>query len=118
MLYRALLETASKRFIKKHNLFKQIKDYYYSRGEGKKKNHSEEYKKSQGIDLNMMVDWLMVQNDIFPVEERNELKIATRKMREHIKILNGIVHGVQLTNDSQLSIIRNDTIILLRFLVS
>lgn len=118
MLYRALLETASKRFIKKHNLFVEIKDYYYSRGEGKKKNHSDDYKKNQGIDLNMMVDWLVVQNDIFPLEERNELKVAAKKMKGHIKILNGVVHGLQMTNESQLSIIRNDTISLLRFLVS
>ncbi|WP_141561204.1 ATP-binding protein [Serratia marcescens] len=118
MLYRALLETASKRFIKKHNLFTEIKDYYYSRGEGKKKNHSDEYKKNQGIDLSMIVDWLVVQNDIFPLEERNELKLAAKKMKGHIKMLNGIVHGLQLTNESQLSIIRNDTISLLRFLVS
>jgi hypothetical protein len=118
MLYRALLETASKRFVKSHKLFAEIKDYYYSRGEGKRKNHTDEYKKNQSVDLSMVADWLVVQNDIYPPEDRNELKIAAKKMKEHVKILNGIVHGNQVTNESQLSIIRNDTISILHFLVS
>lgn len=118
MLYRALLETASKRFVKSHKLFAEIKDYYYSRGEGKRKNHTEEYKKNQSVDLSMVADWLVVQSDIYPPEDRSELKIAAKKMKEHIKILNGIVHGNQVTNESQLSIIRNETISILRFLVS
>ncbi|MBY8286718.1 ATP-binding protein [Vibrio fluvialis] len=118
MLYRSLLETASRRFVKSRNLFVDIKEYYYSRGEGKRKNHSEEYRKNQSVDLNMVADWLVVQSDIFPPEERNELKVSAKKMKGHIKILNGIVHGLQPTNDSQLSIIRNDTIQMLRFLVS
>ncbi|MGI2103501.1 hypothetical protein ACRN9O_22320, partial [Shewanella oncorhynchi] len=118
MLYRSLLETASRRFVKSRNLFVDIKDYYYSRGEGKRKNHTEEYKKNQSVDLSMVADWLVVQSDIFPPEERNELKIAAKKMKEHVKVLNGVVHGLQITNEPQLSIIRNDTIQILRFLVS
>ncbi|MAJ69164.1 MAG: hypothetical protein CBB67_013350 [Alteromonadaceae bacterium TMED7] len=118
MLYRSLLETASRRFVKSRNLFVEIKDYYYARGEGKRKNHSEEYKRNQSVDLSMVADWLVVQSDIFPPEERNELKVAARKMKGHIKVLNGIVHGLQVSNESQLSIIRNETISILRFLVS
>lgn len=118
MLYRALLETASRRFVKSRNLFVEIKDYYYSRGDGRRKNHSEEYKKNQSVDLSMVADWLVVQSDIYPPEDRNELKVAAKKMKEHVKILNGVVHGLHVTNEPQLSIIRNDTIPILRFLVS
>jgi len=118
MLYRSLLETAAKRFIKSRNLFSEVKDYYYSRGEGKKKNHDESYKRQQGVDLNMIADWLVAQSDIFPSDDCSQLKISARKVKEHIKTLNGIVHGQQLTNESKLSIIRNDTILILRFLVS
>jgi hypothetical protein len=118
MLYRSIIEAASKRFVKKRGLFQEIKEHYYSRGEGKRKNHSDEYKQQQGIDLSMIADWLVVQNNIFPLDERKQLKLAAKKLKEHISTLNGIVHGVQLTNDPQLSIIRNDTIAIIRFLVT
>ncbi len=59
-----------------------------------------------------------MQNNIFPLDERKQLKLAAKKLKEHISTLNGIVHGVQLTNDPQLSIIRNDTIAIIRFLVT
>ncbi|HDO1321267.1 ATP-binding protein [Aeromonas sp. SG16] len=118
MLYRSLIETAAKRYVKKMKLHPVIKEYYYSRGEGKNKGHSEEYKQHQGLDLSMIADWLVVQTDIYPIDARNELKVSAKKLKEHVKSLNGVVHGIQITNEPQLSIIRNDTIAILHFFVS
>lgn len=118
MLYRALFESAFKHFAKQNNFFQYIKNHYYSKGEGKKKGHSEEYKKQQGIDLSMCSNYLLDNTQLFPNADKNKLSLSAKKIREHIKFMNGVVHGLQFVgNDGKVASIRNETIALLEFLV-
>lgn len=118
MLYRALFESAFKHFAKQNRLFQDIKDHYYTKGEGKKKAHNDEYKKQQGIDLSMCSHYMVDNNNLFPQEDKKKLSISSRNLRSHIKYMNGVVHGLQFVgNDSKVQSIRNETISLLEFLV-
>lgn len=117
MLYRSLLEAALKRFVTKTKQFKEVKDHFYSRGEGKNKNHSDEYKKNQGINLAMILAWLSDSSHLFDVELRAKLILSTKKAKEHTQFLNGVVHCNQLV-DNKLTEIRNDTIELLKFAIT
>lgn len=118
MLYRSLIESSLKRFIKITSKFPDVKNYFYSVGKGKKKNHSEEYKKAQGLTMEMMVDWLVAHPDNFPTEDRARLKAEVKKLNGKIQTLNGVVHCEKLIAKSEITTIRNDTIFLLKFLVS
>ncbi|MCW2477168.1 MULTISPECIES: ATP-binding protein [unclassified Symbiopectobacterium] len=117
MLYRSMFEAAFKHFVKSNNLFISVKEHYYSKGEGLRKNHSDDYKKQQGIDLSMCVAWLTDNNNVFPIESKKKLALCSKKLKSHISTLNGVVHGNQfIGSDGSMQKIRNETISLLEFL--
>lgn len=118
MLYRSLFEAAFRSFVKSNKLFEAVISHYYSKGEGAKKNHSEEYKKQQGIDLSVCSHWMLDNSQLFPPESKKRLQLCTKNLRKHIKLMNGVVHGNQIVgNDGKIEGIRNETIELLEFLV-
>ncbi|EKN3586281.1 ATP-binding protein [Yersinia enterocolitica] len=117
MLYRSMFEAAFKHFVKANNLYTSVKEHYYSKGEGSKKDHSEIYRKQQGIDLSICSSWLLDNSDIFPIESKKKLVLCSKKIKSHIPTMNGVVHGNQVIgNDGQIQKIRNETIYLLEFL--
>ncbi|MGR3807786.1 hypothetical protein [Pasteurella testudinis] len=121
MLLRSVLEKTLIVFIKKTGNYQSVKDYFYSTSEGQKKNHTEEQKKHQGIDLSMMLNWLKQNNvalDIFGIEEKAQLSLAARKASKHTQKLNGVVHGIDFVDDKQVSNIRNEIYPLLEFCVA
>lgn len=120
MLLRVVLEKSLKCFVRKMGKFSEVKSHYYSKGEGKKKNHTDEYKKSQDLSLAMMLDWLKddsVALDIFGAQDKAILLLATKKAAENTKKLNGLMHGLSLFSTEQTSLIRNEIYELLKFLV-
>lgn len=118
LLYRSLFEAAFRAFVKKNKLFDSVIEHFYSKGEGSKKNHTEEYKRNQGIDLSICSHWLIDNSLLFPKDVRKKLMLCSKNLRIHIKIMNGVVHGLQLLgNDGKVQKIRNETIELLEFLV-
>ncbi len=117
LLYRSIFEAAFKNYVIKKELYAQVKEHYYSKGEGLKKNHNDEYKRRQNIDLSICAAWLLDSKYLFPNDNSKTLALCSRKLKEYIPVLNGIVHGNQLLgNDNQINKIRNDTIALLEFL--
>jgi hypothetical protein len=118
MLYRSLIEAALKRFVKKTGNFQKVKDHFYLKGDGKGKNHSDEYKQSQGINIPMILGWLGDNENLFDKESRKNLSLALKKTREHVPVLNGVVHGVQLIDSDKLRTVRNETYELLRFIIT
>ncbi len=117
MLYRALLEAAFKAFVKKNSLFQNVKDHYYSKGEGAKKGHSDTYKKQQGIDLSICSAWIVDNSNLFQNDTRKRLALCAKNVRKHIQFMNGVVHGNQLIgSDNKVQSIRNETVELLEFL--
>jgi hypothetical protein len=118
MLYRALFEGACVYYVKKKQKYKFVKDHYYSQGEGKKKNHTDVQKKEQGVSSPMVLDWLRVNGDEFHEHDRKKLLLATKKMLQHVKKLNGVVHCLEMLSDNEIITIRNESIGLLEFLVT
>lgn len=119
LLYRSLFEAAFRSFVKSNKLFEAVKLHYYSKGEGVKKNHPEEYKKQQGIDLSICSHWILDNSQLFPPESKKRLQLCAKNLRKHIQLMNGVVHGNQIVgNDGKVQAIRNETIELLEFLVN
>lgn len=120
MLLRATLERSLRQLIQKSGSFESVKLHFYSSSEGRKKNHSDEQKKAQGLDLSMMLAWISDEKiafSIFGTEEKPRLWLASKKAKEHTKKLNGIIHGLELIDSNQVKIIRNEIYPLLRFCV-
>lgn len=118
LIYRSIFECAFRHFVKKNKLFPNVIEHYYSKGDGKNKNHTPEYKKQQGIDLSMCSKWIADSQNYFPQERRKRLGVCAGKLLQHIPLMNGIVHGVQfLGQEGKVHSIRNETIELLEFLV-
>lgn len=116
LLYRSILELSIHHFIKKTKNYTIVKDFYFSEGKGSKKNYSQEFIDEQGVTVEMAVDWIFSRGkNLYPEEDRNILHQSTRDLRNHIKTLNGIVHGNKLVDGSEISKIRNDTYPLLVF---
>lgn len=118
MLYRAILEGSSRHFANKTGNFQNVKDHFYSKGDGKDRKHSDEYMKSQGIDLTMTLKWLNDNAHLFPDPERKILKLCLKSALSDNQKLNGIVHCRSITNDAEFRIIRDRTIELVRFFIS
>lgn len=118
LLYRSLLEGALRTFAYKTGNYQAVKDHYYSVGDGKTKNHSDEYKKSQGIGLAMILHWLLDNPAQFPEHEQKKLTGIVKKSRKHATKLNDVVHCKDAVSDSEVILIRNETIELLKFLVT
>lgn len=118
MLYRSLFEAAFKHFIKQNNLFFSVKEHYYTKGEGVRKNHNEEYKKRQSLELSMCSAWILHQkDDFYPLDGKRKLSLSSKKLKDHIPTMNGVVHGNQfIGNDGEIQKIRNETVSLLEFL--
>lgn len=120
LLLRAILEKSLKNFVNKSGNFKEVKNHFYCSAEGLKKNHSEEYKANQGIDLAMMLNWLKDEKTatkIFGIEEKPTLWLAAKQAATHVKKLNGITHGNDFIATEQLLAIRNEMYVLIRFCV-
>ncbi|MDZ7922278.1 ATP-binding protein [Rhodoferax sp.] len=120
ILLRAILESSLRQFVKKSKNFEAVKNHFYSSSEGEKKNHSEAQRAIQGIDLVMMLAWISderVAINIFGIEEKPRLWLASKKAKMHTKKLNGIVHGLDLMDTSQIQTIRNEIYLLLKFCV-
>lgn len=117
LLYRSILEAAIKHFVKKTGNFNNAKDHYYSKGEGKKKNHSEEYKKNQGVDIGIGINWLLDNLDVYPAYDKKILSMCIGKINNRISKMNGVVHGNNIISVNEITSIRDDTIYLLNFLI-
>ena len=85
MLYRSIIEAALKEYVKTTNRYAEVITHFYSKGEGKSKNHTDEYKKNQSINLSMIIAWLMDNSSIFNNESR--LALATKKNERACPIL-------------------------------
>lgn len=118
MLYRSLLEGALKYYAAQTKNHQSVIDHYYEKGEGKDKNHSEVFRKEQGISLAMTLHWLLDNKDLFPSHDRKTLHLCVKKARQHIKKMNGVVHCIQFVSETEVISIRNETITLLEFLVT
>jgi hypothetical protein len=121
LLLRSILEKSLRNHIEKSGNFQIVKDHFYSSAEGKKKNHTPEYKEAQGLDLSMMLAWLKddkVASKIFGAERKKTLLLATKKAVDAVQILNGVVHCLKLIDAAQTRAIRNDIYPLLHFLVA
>jgi len=120
LLLRAILEKTLKNFVTKSGNFDEVKKHFYRSAEGLKKNHSEEYKASQGIDLAMMLNWLKDERTatkIFGIEEKPTLWLAAKKAATHVKKLNGVTHGNDFIGTEQFLTIRNEMYTLILFCV-
>lgn len=120
LLLRSTLERALRQFIQKSGNFESVKSHFYSSSEGMKKNHSEEYKKAQGLDLAMMLSWLCdekVALNVFGVEEKPRTWLAAKNAKQHAKKLNGVAHGIEFVDAAQFRAIRNEIYPLLKFCV-
>lgn len=117
LLYRSILEASVKEFVIKTGNFNNVIDHYYSKGEGKKKNHSDEYKKSQGIDISIGLHWLLDNNDLYPKDNKKILHACVVHARKYLSKMNGVVHGNNIISVLEITTIRNETIHLLKFLV-
>lgn len=118
MLYRALMEAALKRFVYKTKNFQNVKDHFYSSLEGKKKKHTTEQKKNQGINPPIILPWLSDNTALFESSNKTRLVNSIKKAKEHMPFLNGVVHGNQLMDAGKPTAIRNDTVELLQFLIT
>ncbi len=118
MLYRALIEAALKRFVFYTRNVQAVKDHFYASTEGKRKEHSDAQKQIQGVTPPMILPWLSSNTDLFNNTHKARIVAATKKTREHMPFLNGVVHGIQLTDERKLAELRNDTIALLEFLIT
>ena len=118
MLYRAILEGSSRHYASKTGNFNAVKDHFYSKGEGKGKNHSDEYKKAQGIDLTMTLKWLNDNTNLFPDPDRKTLKLCLKSVLSDNQKLNGIVHCKSITNEAEFRIIRDKSLELVRFFIT
>lgn len=119
MLYRALFEAAGKSLVKKLNKFGDVKEHHFTKGEGKEKSFTDEQKAKHGIDIQMIRLWLIDEkNMVFPDDDRSKLTVSLNKMKAHLAKMNGIVHGIEVIGASDLALIRNENIHLLRFMVA
>lgn len=120
ILLRATLEKSLRVFVLKSGNFNEVKTHFYTTTEGKKKNHSDEQKAHQGIDLAMMLAWLKDEKiaiKIFGIEEKPRMWLATKKASGHAQKLNGVAHGTELIDTEQVRTIRNEIYALLHFCV-
>ncbi|GAB3418445.1 hypothetical protein GCM10027361_34490 [Erwinia aphidicola] len=117
LLYRSLIEETLLVFIKNSNKYDEVIEHFYSVGEGKRKSHSQETKDNQGISLAMASHWLLDHPEYFPKDEKNKLRNATGRLRNHVKTLNNVVHCKHIMTDIELAAIRTQTFPLLEFLV-
>ena len=119
VLYRALLEAIFKTYVKEKKCFDDVKKHYYENGAGKKKNHSEEYKREQGIDTSMIIDWLIYNKNIFPQEHKKEFLQCLKDLKsDHIQKMNGVVHCRNIVGELEVEQMRNETIILIEYLIN
>ena len=119
LLYRSLFEAAFKAFARQHSLHDKIKEHYYRKGEGKKKNHNDEYVKNRTIDLSMCIAWIVDNDGLYPLDMRKRLSLCAKRLKKDVQILNGLVHGNRvLGNADDLMTMRDATIELLEFLAN
>lgn len=118
MLYRAIVEAALKRFVEKSGNYKNVKEHFYASTEGKKKKHTEEQMKAQGITPPMIIPWLVDNGSLFDSALKARLLESLKKLKTHVPFLNGVVHGTQLMNDQRIISIRDDTLDIVEFLVA
>lgn len=118
MLYRALIEAATKRYMQETRSTKKVKEHFYSTAEGQRKGHSDEQKKAQGASPLMLMNWLLADKHFFAEPIRSRLVLAVKKTKSHLPFLNGIVHGLEFTGERKVSDIRNETVALLIYLVA
>lgn len=118
VLFRSIIEKILQEYVYKTKNSQNVKNHFYESAEGKKKNHSDKYKNQQGFDISMILGWLKDPNtvqSIIPAEERKPLNLAIKKTADHIKKLNGVVHGNEFVDTSQINNIRNEILPLLEF---
>jgi len=119
LLYRSLFEAAFNSFARQHSLHEQIKEHYYKKGEGKKKNHSGDYIKKRTIDLSMCAAWIVDNDHLYPLDMKKRLSLCARRFKKDAQVLNGLVHGNRvLGNANDLLSMRDATVELLEFLAN
>lgn len=117
LLYRSLFEAAFKAFAKKHSLHDQIKEHYYTKGEGRKKKHDSDYVKKRTLDLSMCAGWIVDNDSLYPSDMKKRLSLCAKRFKQEAQVLNGLVHGNRvLGNANDLFSMRDATIELLEFL--
>jgi hypothetical protein len=117
LLYRSILEASVKEFVIKSGNFNNVIEHFYSKGEGTKKNHNDEYKESKGIDISNGLHWLLDNNSLYPKDNKKILHACVVNARKYLPKMNGVVHGNNIISVLEITTIRNETIHLLKFLV-
>lgn len=118
MLFRATMEAALLERLKKSRRYKEVRDLQFEKQALAGRPFTEEQKKNFKPTLLHMMEWLNKNDDYFPDEVRRECVTARNKFARHMKELNGVVHEGDLTNSGKLKIVRDETLPLLRFLLS
>lgn len=120
ILFRALIESTFKQYVIQTKNYQNVVDYYYEYGDGRKKNHSDEYKQAQGTSLAMILDWMLFTSKIiFPKEYMKELVQCLRDLKsDHLPKMNGVVHCRNIIGELEVEQMRNETYVLLDFLVT
>lgn len=117
LLYRSILEESLSHYIKNKFSLDSVREHYYIKGEGKNKEHNEEYKKNISVTLSMMMHWLIDSDGVFPKDRRSKLKSFATKAKGDIKELNRAVHGQCVVDRFKMVSIRNNSFELIEYFV-
>lgn len=118
LLYRSIFEASLKRFVRKNNYSSKVIEHFYTKGEGKRKDHDENYKMEQPLSLSMILHWLADNKSIFPKTDMNKLNAGVKNIKSKLPKINGVVHCNNVISEVEFITIRNETIILLEYLCS
>lgn len=118
MLYRALMEAALFEHLKKSGRYADVRESYFQQQEDDDRALTAEQKKGYRPTFRTALDWLNRNDDYFPTDVRRECVTARNKFGKHLQELNGVVHEGDLTNSAKLKIARDDTLPLLKFLLT
>ncbi|MGE4765333.1 ATP-binding protein [Yersinia enterocolitica] len=118
LLYRSLIEASLKVYAKRTGHYAKVIEHFYTKGAGKNKGHNDEYKKNQQINLNIALSWFRDSSQLFPIADRKLLKQCVNDTLKHVGKMNGVVHCENIISDSEMIVIRNETIHFLVFLLA
>lgn len=118
LLYRSLMEIALFEHLKQTRSLRAVKEMHYAQQEREGRTFDEAKKKKYRPDFRTALEWLNRNDEYFPEEFRRECTFARNKFNKHLQEMNGLAHENDLTNSSKLATVRDDTLPLLRFLLS
>lgn len=118
LLYRSLMEISLFEHLKQSRSLRHVKEMHYADQDASGRTFPDEKKKKYRPDFRTALDWLNRNDDYFPDDVRRDCTFARNKFNKHLSEMNGLAHENDLTNSSKLATIRDDTLPLLRFLLT